>query len=148
MSGWRSLLLSTVPTLWARRRAVIELGGGRLPHRSPLGGGRVAYEGAQQPQALELGSFSPHPHDLTASSASLWLSDRPAGASSRDHWPPNASSASVSIPRPQPQPQPPPSCMFWGPVGDSSDDRDVYVFCSFFRCDRYAVNRCVTARGG
>ena len=32
----------------------------------------------QQPQALELGSFSPHPHDLTASSASLWLSDRPA----------------------------------------------------------------------
>ena len=79
MSGWRSLLLSTVPTLWARRRAVIELGGGRLPHRSPLGGGRVAYEGAQQPQALELGSFSPHPHDLTAS---LWLSFHPADATS------------------------------------------------------------------
>jgi len=33
MSGWRSILLSTVPTLWARPRAVIELGGGRLPHR-------------------------------------------------------------------------------------------------------------------
>ena len=62
--------LSAVPTLWARPRAVIELGGGRLPHRSPLGGGRVAYEGAQQPQALELASISPYSHDLTASSAS------------------------------------------------------------------------------
>ena len=66
-----TVLLSTVPTLWARRRAVIELGGGRLPHRSPLGGGRVAYEGAQQPQALELASISPYSHDLTAFSARL-----------------------------------------------------------------------------
>jgi hypothetical protein len=41
--------LSAVPTLWGRPRAVSELGGGRLPHRSPLGGGRAAYEGAQQP---------------------------------------------------------------------------------------------------
>ena len=29
--------LPAVPTLWARPRAVIELGGERLPHRSPLG---------------------------------------------------------------------------------------------------------------
>ena len=41
---------SAVPTLWARPKAVIELGGGRLPHRSPLGGGRVAYENAQTAQ--------------------------------------------------------------------------------------------------
>ena len=70
MSGWRLLLLSTVPTLWARPRAVIELGGGRPPRHSPLGGGRASYEGAQQPQALELASISPYSHDLTASSAS------------------------------------------------------------------------------
>jgi len=108
MSGWRSLLLSTVPTLWARRRAVIELGGGRLPHRSPLGGGRVAYEGVQQPQALELASISPYSHDLTASQ--------------RAHWLPIASGASVSTPRPQQQPQPPPSCVLLGLVAASSDD--------------------------
>ena len=79
MCGQRRQPLSAVPTLWARPRAVIELGGGRLPRHSPLGGGRAAYEGAQQPSGLELGSFSPHSRDLTAS---LWLSFRPTGATS------------------------------------------------------------------
>ena len=61
--------LSAVPTLWARPRAVIELGGGRLPRHSPLGGGRAAYEGVQLPQGLELASFLPYSHVLTASRA-------------------------------------------------------------------------------
>jgi len=55
-----SLPPSAVPTLWARSRAVSESGGGRLPRHSPLGGGRASYEGAQQPQGLELASISPH----------------------------------------------------------------------------------------
>jgi hypothetical protein len=71
MCGLRRQPLSAVPTLWARPRAVIELGGGRLPRHSPLGGGRAAYKGAQQPSVLELGSFSPHSHHLTASRAAL-----------------------------------------------------------------------------
>jgi hypothetical protein len=79
MCGQRWQPLSAVPTLWARPRAVIELGGGRLPRHSPLGGGRAAYKGAQQPSVLELGSFSPHSHHLTAS---LWLSFHPADATS------------------------------------------------------------------
>ena len=61
--------LSAVPTLWARPRAVIELGGGRLPRHSPLGGGRAAYEGVQQPWGLELGRILPHSHVLPASPA-------------------------------------------------------------------------------
>ena len=73
MCGQRRQPLSAVPTLWARPRAVIELGGGRLPRHSPLGGGRAAYKGAQQPSGLELGSFSPHSHHLTASVLSLAL---------------------------------------------------------------------------
>ena len=43
------LPLSAVPTLWEQPRAVIELGGGRLPRDSPPGGGRAGSEGAQQP---------------------------------------------------------------------------------------------------
>ena len=38
--------LSAVPTPWERLRAVIELGGGRPPRDSPLGGGRAHLEGA------------------------------------------------------------------------------------------------------
>jgi hypothetical protein len=73
MCGQRWQPLSAVPTLWGRLRVVNESGGGRPPRHSPLGGGRAAYEGAQKPSGLELGSFSPH---------SLWLSFRPAGAAS------------------------------------------------------------------
>jgi hypothetical protein len=61
--------LSAVPMLWARPRAVFEPGGGRLPRHSPLGSGRAAYEGAQQPQGLESGAFWPHSHDMPASPA-------------------------------------------------------------------------------
>jgi hypothetical protein len=82
MCGQRRQPLSAIPTLWARPRAVIELGGGRLPRHIPLGGGRAAYEGAQQRPGLELGSFSPHSHHLTASVPSLWLSFHPADATS------------------------------------------------------------------
>ena len=77
--------LPAVPTLWARPRAVIELGGERLPHRSPLGGRRAGYEGARQRQGLELGKTRLHSHDLTAS---LLPSDRSAGTFSRTHPPP------------------------------------------------------------
>ena len=69
--------LSAVPTLWARPRAVIELGGGRPPRHSPLGGGRIAYEGAHLPLGLELGSFWPHSHDLPVSPALSVFPRRP-----------------------------------------------------------------------
>ena len=45
-------------------------GAGASPATAHWGGGRAAYEGAQKPSGLELGSFLPHSHDLTASSAS------------------------------------------------------------------------------
>jgi len=69
MCGRRWQPLWAVPTLWARSRAVSESGGGHLPRHSPLGGGRVAYEGVQLPQGLELASFLPYSHVLTASRA-------------------------------------------------------------------------------
>ena len=84
MCGQRWQPLSAVPTLWGRLRVVNELGGGRLPRHSPLGGGRAAYEGAQQPSGLELGSFSPHSHHLTASrplSGSLFTPQMPLATS-------------------------------------------------------------------
>jgi hypothetical protein len=77
--------LSAVPMLWARPRAVFEPGGGRLPRHSPLGSGRAAYEGAQQPQGLELGAFSPHSHDMPASPAlSLCLRQPPGPSNVRE----------------------------------------------------------------
>ena len=55
--------------LWERQRAVIELGGGRLPRDSPPGGGRAGSEGAQQPWGLELTAHLPHSHVLPVSPA-------------------------------------------------------------------------------
>ena len=46
-------------------------GAGASPATAHWGGGRAAYEGAQKPSGLELGSFLPHSHDLTASRLSL-----------------------------------------------------------------------------
>ena len=59
--------LSAVPTPWERLRAVIELGGGRPPRDSPLGGGRAPLEGAQRREGLELCAYWPRSHELPAS---------------------------------------------------------------------------------
>ena len=65
--------LSAVPTQWERLRAVIELGGGRPPRDSPLGGGRALWkvrsgEGASNsaPIGLVLTSCLPLVPCLTA----------------------------------------------------------------------------------
>ena len=71
--------------LWERSGAICGSGGGRLPRHSPLGGGRAPYEGAQQPQDLELGAFSPHSHDMPASPAlSLCLRQPPGPSNVRE----------------------------------------------------------------
>ena len=143
--------LSAVPTLWARPRAVIELGGGRLPRHSPLGGGRAAYEGVQQPWGLELGRILPHSHVLPASPAlSLALcapcstsqSRPPADKrihSGRIHPQAAAAASAATIMR------------VLGPSGRrqylGSDDQKRNVFVVIFGCDRHSVNRRVTASG-
>jgi hypothetical protein len=72
MCGQRWQPLSAVPTLWGRLRVVNESGGGRPPRHSPLGGGRAAYEGAQKPSGLELGSlFAPQVPPATCRSAPM-----------------------------------------------------------------------------
>ena len=148
MCGQRWQPLSAVPTLWARPRAVIELGGGRLPHRSPLGGGRVAYEGAQQPQALELDSISPYSHDLTASSASSValcaprstsqsrpLADKRIHSGRVDPQAAAAVAAGTIVRVP-------------GPGGRQQRQSAARFRLSFFGVIGMHVNRCVTARGG
>ena len=141
-------LLSAVPMPWERPRAVIELGGGRPPRHSPLGGGRAAYEGAQQPLGLELSSFPPHSHVLPASSAlclalcmpcstsqSLPLADKRI-YSGRVDAQAAAAAAAGAIAR------------VLGPCGRQQRRSAACFRLSFFGCDRHGVNRCVTAFGG
>jgi hypothetical protein len=152
MCGQQWQPLSAVPTLWGRLRVVNESGGGRPPRHSPLGGGRAAYEGAQQPSGLELGSFSPHSHDLTASRAlslALFLPrrchQRRAGALRRA---PGAWAAAVGTPRPQ---WPPIMRMIWSWSSLSSPCKSragSELFLVIVGCNGPHVNRCVTAHGG
>ena len=103
-------LLSTVPTLWARLRAVTGSGGGRPLRHSPLGGGRAVYEGVQRPSGLELASYLPHSHIVPVSDVpSLWPCSRSADrchmwCAGALRWAPGPWAAAVDAARPHSSP--------------------------------------------
>ena len=139
--------LSAVPTLWERPRAVIELGGGRPPRHSPLGGGRALQKVRSSPRASNSAPFRLILTICLPLLPSLQPSSCSADVTSRVHRPPRACCTTPLTPRPQPPPGRPLSRVFVAMVAAGSSVRTCDLFgASGVASDRLGVNHYITAR--
>ena len=141
-------LLSAVPMPWERPRAVIELGGGRPPRHSPLGGGRALQKVRSSPRASNSAPFRLILTICLPLLPSLQPSSCSADVTSRVHRPPRACCTTPLTPRPQPPPGTPLSRIFVAMVAAGSSVRTCDLFgaiASGVASDRLGVNHYITA---